>query len=117
MDGQPMAREVMRYFKDIFRSNGTNASLFNRVQSGVTDSMNTKLLQPFTMDEVKAALFSMAPEKAPGPDGMTPSFYQHFWPIVGQDLSTFVINCLSSCTIPQGLNETNVVLIPKKEGS
>ncbi|XP_031120802.1 uncharacterized protein LOC116024038 [Ipomoea triloba] len=66
------------------------------------------------MDEIKTALFSMFPNKDPGPDGMNPGFYQHYWDVVGGDVSAFVIDCLNSCTFPEGLNDTNVVLIPKK---
>ncbi|XP_031095051.1 uncharacterized protein LOC115999336 [Ipomoea triloba] len=73
-------------------------------------SDNELLLRPFECDEVKAALFSMFPDKAPGPDGMNPGFYQHYWDVVGADVSEFVVNCLSTCC----LNDTNIVLIPKK---
>lgn len=36
--------------------------------------------------EVKEAMFHMHPDKSPGPDGMTPAFYQKFWRIVGNDV-------------------------------
>ncbi|XP_031106357.1 uncharacterized protein LOC116011005 [Ipomoea triloba] len=72
---------------------------------------NELLLPPFAYDEVKATLFSMFPDKASGPNGMNPGFYQHYWDVVGEDVLAFVVNCLSSCF---GLNDTNVVLIPKK---
>ncbi|XP_031122913.1 uncharacterized protein LOC116025719 [Ipomoea triloba] len=38
--------------------------------------------QPFTIEEIKAALFSMAPEKSPGPDG--------FGAVVRDHLGVFV---------------------------
>ncbi|XP_031101746.1 uncharacterized protein LOC116005640 [Ipomoea triloba] len=75
------------------------------------------LLRPFENTEVKEALFSMFPDKAPGPDGMNPEFYQHYWDVVGGDVSDFVLNCLNSCSFPNGLNSTNVVLIPKNSVS
>jgi hypothetical protein len=34
------------------------------------------------MEEVKFALFSMAPNKAPGPDNIPIEFYQHCWDII-----------------------------------
>ncbi|XP_031090853.1 uncharacterized protein LOC115995843 [Ipomoea triloba] len=76
---------------------------------------NALLLRPFEMSEVKEALFSMFPDKAPGLDGMNPGFYQHYWDVVGGDVSDFVLGCLNSCSFPEGLNATNVVLIPKKK--
>ena len=45
----------------------------------VTDEMNVDLVKEFIELEVKEALNQMAPLKAPGPDGMPPLFYQHFW--------------------------------------
>ncbi|XP_031106123.1 uncharacterized protein LOC116010749 [Ipomoea triloba] len=39
---------------------------------------------------------------------------EHYWTVVGENVSTFVVNCLNSCSFPVGLNDTNVVLIPKK---
>ena len=45
--------------------------------------MNEALVQPYTEDEVRTALFQMHPSKAPGPDGMSPFFFKKYWHIVG----------------------------------
>lgn len=37
-------------------------------------------------EEVKVILFQMNLDKAPGPDGMTPVFFQRHWGIVGNDI-------------------------------
>ena len=55
----------------------------------------------------------MHPEKAPGPDGMTTLFYQKFWDIVKDDLTCMVNQFLFKGTMAQGLNDTNICLIPK----
>ena len=68
----------------------------------------------FTADEVNSAIFSMHPDKSPGRDGMNPAFDQRFWEIIGNDISSACINILSTNNIPVGLNNTLVVLIPKK---
>lgn len=56
----------------------------------------------------------MHPDKAPGPDGMTPGFFQKYWGTIKADIIHLVHNFFSSGLIPSGLNHTNVVLIPKK---
>ena len=37
--------------------------------------MNAHLDKPFTAEEVRVALFQMAPSKAPGVDGFTAGFF------------------------------------------
>nr|CAD1831501.1 unnamed protein product [Ananas comosus var. bracteatus] len=46
----------------------------------------SSLHSPFTMDEVKKVVFSCAPEKAPGPDGLPMLFYQHFLSVLKDDV-------------------------------
>lgn len=57
----------------------------------------------------------MNPDKAPGPDGMTPGLYQQYWKIVGKDIVKLVRNFFSSGALLDDLNATNIVLIPKKK--
>ena len=57
----------------------------------------------------------MAPLKAPEPDGMPPFFYQHYWNLIGHDISNSMLNYLNSATLPDHLNHTFITLIPKKK--
>ncbi|XP_019178894.1 PREDICTED: uncharacterized protein LOC109174056 [Ipomoea nil] len=123
VDGNAMNQTVMDYFNGVFSSGNPPDeahTLFAMIQPRVTQAQNETLLSPFTCEEVKNALFAMFSDKSPGPDGMNPGFYQHFWDVVvggggGCDVSAFIINCLSTSSFPEGLNNTNVVLIPKKK--
>ncbi|GJS63303.1 zinc knuckle CX2CX4HX4C containing protein [Tanacetum coccineum] len=38
-------------------------------------------------DEVKSAIFSMADDRAPGPDGFTVAFFKKAWDVVGGDIT------------------------------
>uniref|UniRef100_A0A803PW48 Reverse transcriptase domain-containing protein n=1 Tax=Cannabis sativa TaxID=3483 RepID=A0A803PW48_CANSA len=51
-------------------------------------NMIEELLRPIEADEVRKALFQMHLDKSPGPDGMTPGFYQKCWDMVGGDVVT-----------------------------
>lgn len=87
------------------------------IESRITENQNAELLKEVSEDEVKFAVFQMDPDKAPGPDRMTPAFYQKHWSIVGQDVVQLVRNFMLDGIMPEGLNDTNIVLIPKKKRS
>ncbi|XP_019178278.1 PREDICTED: uncharacterized protein LOC109173495 [Ipomoea nil] len=116
VEGQDMNNVVINYFSIIFATSNPVCEdpLFDEFGPRVTTEQNEALLCPYDVAEVKTAIFAMYPDKAPGPDGMNPGFYQRFWDIVGEDVSAFVVNCLNSGEIPSDLNATNIVLIPKK---
>ena len=54
----------------------------------------------------------MHPMKAPGPDGMPPLFYQHFWPTVNS-IVIQVLDFLNHGAAPPKFHETHIVLIRK----
>ena len=77
------------------------------------DGMNETLVQPYTEDEVRTALFQMHPLKAPRPDGMSPFFFQKYWHIEGRDVTSAVLSSLHSGRCLRKMNFTHIVLVPK----
>jgi hypothetical protein len=75
--------------------------------------MNFSLLKDFTEAEVVEALNSIGDLKAPGPDGMPSVFYNKFSEVVGNKVTTEVMQVLNGGQIPDGWNETTIILIPK----
>ncbi|XP_031101874.1 uncharacterized protein LOC116005777 [Ipomoea triloba] len=115
LEGENFHPLILSYYENIFTASGTqDMTSFPTLSSRVTSDRNVTLLLPFTVEELKTTLFSMFLDKAPGPDWMNPSFYQHFWDVVGNDVTDFVLNCIHICSFPCQLNDANVVLIPKK---
>lgn len=112
------ARVAEIYFQNLFTmSNPTNLeSVLDSVDKVVTPDMNHTLLQPYTPDEVKRALFSMHSSKSPGPDGMSssfPFFFQKYWHIVGIDVTNVVLSVLHSGHFLHKMSSTHIVFIPK----
>ncbi|XP_062093901.1 uncharacterized protein LOC133799929 [Humulus lupulus] len=102
------------YFSGLFTASDTNwERIISGVQRKITDDMNQTLLARIDKDEVKEALFQMHPDKAPGPDGFNPGFYQKYWDIVGSDVYQDVLNFMEKGDFGTQLKETNIVLIPK----
>lgn len=73
------------------------------------------LTESFTVEEVNTAIFSMHPDKSPGPDGMNSAFYQIFWGVIDEDVSAACLDVLSSSIVAAGLNYTLIIPIPKKK--
>lgn len=55
----------------------------------------------------------MAPLKALGSDGMSPLFYQYFWPMVDSNVTSSILSWLNTGTLPSPVNHTFITLIPK----
>lgn len=87
------------------------------IPSTISQVQNENLLKQIIEEEVKGALFQMHPDKSPGPDGMTPALFQKQWIIVGRVIVTMVCQFFSDGVLSDGLNDTNIVLIPKKKFS
>ena len=66
--------------------------------------------------EIKDGLWALKAFKAPGPNGLHARFIQRFWLTVGDLVKTEVKKAFKECKIPEYLNRTNVVLIPKIAG-
>ena len=62
---------------------------------------------------MEAALKQMHPTKAPGPDGMSATFFQKYWGIVGNDVMCMVLNVLNSNMSMVEINRTNITLVSK----
>ena len=77
--------------------------------------MNNTLLEKFSQEEVKEALFQMHPTKAPGLDSMNPLFFQKYWLIVGTDISNAMIDCLSSGKFLKSINFSHITLISERK--
>ncbi|KAL2247302.1 UNVERIFIED_CONTAM: hypothetical protein Sindi_2582500 [Sesamum indicum] len=77
------------------------------------DDVNSLVL-PFTHTDVKQAIFDIAEDKAPRPDGYSSGFFKAAWPIIGQEVSSAVLDFFHTGRILKQINTTLLALMPKK---
>ncbi|XP_074336668.1 uncharacterized protein LOC141673834 [Apium graveolens] len=115
---EDMGELIKGYYQRIFAapeeatSNDSTAS--PRI---VTQSQNNELVADVTFEEFTEAMNQMHPDKASGPDGLNPAFYQNFWKVLGNDVFECCRDWLQGTSFPADLNHTNIVLIPKKDSA
>ena len=71
---------ILDYFKEIYSTSFPEefGSTLGVIDRRVSDDMNDALLKEFRVEEVRRALKQMHPTKFPGPDGMSPIFFQNY---------------------------------------
>ncbi|XP_021321426.1 uncharacterized protein LOC110437330 [Sorghum bicolor] len=114
-DIDTMGTMVKDYFGILFTREVLDVEdgVLNDMDRRVTNEMNQALLEPFTREEVKKALFSIGDLKAPSPDGLHAIFFKRFWKFVEDDPVEEVLGAINNATIPMGWNNTTIVMIPK----
>ncbi|KAL8094943.1 hypothetical protein AgCh_036452 [Apium graveolens] len=107
---------ITTYYQTLFKASHTVLDeVVNCMPTTITEEQNMDLIMPIAEKGVKAALFQMHPDKAPGPDGMTPTFFQKHWYVMGNHIIELTRYFFETGDILEGLNKMNIVLVPKKK--
>lgn len=83
-----MLKEIEDFYRELFTtSNRSSLShVLQSIPTSIDENMNLGLISEVTNEEIKEAIFSMHPNKSPGIGGMTPLFFQQFWPLIYHDV-------------------------------
>ncbi|GKA79907.1 putative RNA-directed DNA polymerase [Tanacetum coccineum] len=69
--------------------------------------------KPFSLDEIKGAVWDCGSSKAPGPDGFTFKFFKKHWTTIERDVISYVRQFEVSGLIPRGCNSSFITLVLK----
>ena len=82
----------------------------------ISEEDATKLSCFFSDQEVKNALWSLKPFKAPGTNRLHVGFFQRFWLVVLRTVTNTIKGAFANGKIPKHINKTLITLIPKHTG-
>nr|GMD37739.1 ribonuclease H [Ipomoea batatas] len=75
-DATKMGKIMVDYFRSLFEVQGGYMwPVLECVDRTITVDKNEALLRPIMHDDVRNALFTMHPDKSPGPDSLSPAFF------------------------------------------
>ncbi|MCH79399.1 cysteine-rich receptor-like protein kinase [Trifolium medium] len=110
----PIRNAVVSHFATHFKAvtmerPGVENLVFKRLQVAEVSS----LIKPFSMEEIKAAVWDCDSYKSPGPDGINFGFVKDFWAEIQGDVMRFCSEFHRNGRLAKGLNATFIALIPK----
>lgn len=115
VEEEKIAATISQYFQNIFTSSNPQVSeVVNRaLKPCISQAVNEKLFALPSDDEIREEMFAIHPDKAPGPDGFSASFFQSNWEAVGPAICCEIKSFFVSGSLPNKINNTNIRLIPK----
>ncbi|XP_038986473.1 uncharacterized protein LOC120111970 [Phoenix dactylifera] len=82
-----------------------------RVSEEETDVM----IRLVSEEEMKAAVWSLEGDKAPGPNGFPPLIFRRYWMVVGQDITAAIQQFFTTTVMSSDRQRTFITLIPKRQ--
>ena len=90
-DREGITNHIIDYFQNIYSKNSrVKPSVDNLQLSTITREAAISLEGEFLEEEVRSALFNLASNKAPGPDGFPISFFQKHWDLLKANIMAFM---------------------------
>lgn len=82
---EQIADTIANYFREIFSSTTVDCSgtVHKALKPQISATQNDNLITPPFAEEISLVVFSIHPDKAPGPDGFSASFFQSNWENLG----------------------------------
>ncbi|XP_021864500.2 uncharacterized protein [Spinacia oleracea] len=121
IEGQSqVSKVIMNSLEDIFNPPNANQQRENIDLTlrqldlpKITASCLEELNKPFTMKEIRDAMFHIHVSKSPGPDGFSAEFFKTYWNTVGGLVTKSITRFFETGYLLKEWNQSLLVMIPK----
>jgi hypothetical protein len=105
----------LHYYQNLFSTSvpGGVEEAIQGLERRVQPDMNAHLISDITDGEIEEAIFQMAPQKSPGPDGFPVEFYQDNWGELKEEVCAAIHHFFVTGCFDFSVNRTCIALIPK----
>ncbi|GAU46950.1 hypothetical protein TSUD_180540 [Trifolium subterraneum] len=111
---QPIRQAVFEHFASHFKESQVARPGVDKLQfKRLTLLEGGSLTKPFSLEEVKIAVWDCDSFKSLGPDGINFGFIKDFWSELQADVMRFIADFHRNGKLTKGLNSTFIALIPK----
>eukprot|EP00253_Pinus_taeda_P013871 PITA_13871 len=90
------------------------SNLLQHLYTKINEDINENPTKEIEEDEIKRAIWTLQPDKAPGPHGFPVFFYKTYWGIIKKDLAKMIKWAQCKCKIRGFTNATHLALLPKE---
>eukprot|EP00253_Pinus_taeda_P004750 PITA_04750 len=114
---ESIKRAASLYFKSLLTENHEEADyseLLQHLSKGISQEVNDSLNREITEEEIRKAIWTLQPDKSPGPDGFLINFYRDHWPLIRKDLLKMLRGIQRKGKMGGFTNSTFLALIPKE---
>ncbi|RVW79372.1 E3 SUMO-protein ligase MMS21 [Vitis vinifera] len=118
VEEQEVKEGIVNSFQQLLTEDMVWQADIGNIQVGCISQQDAECIEvPFEETEIHSALMEMNGDKAPGPDGFSVAFWQNAWAFAKEEIMEMFKEFHEHNTFVRSLNNTFLVLIPKKSGA